>query len=245
MNKLLSMRQGGKPLAARYRLILLAATLAAGCDRPWPTDVLDVAVDPARLEVIEPVAAEALSQPAAPAVPQTQPASLELTLAQARADALANNLSLEVALLAPPIAAAQVTEAEALFESILFADAASAATDTPTATTLTGSQVEVFTADAGVRVPLRTGGTATLSVPVVRTETNNAFATLDPSYEADVSVRLTQPLLRGAGLWTNAHPIRIARGEWQISLARTRLEVIRVLAAVDRVYWHLFAARGE
>ncbi len=235
----------GNAVRARFLLGLLAAALAVGCDRPWSIDRLDVAVDPARLRVIEPTTAEALARGEAEREPEAPPETFALTLAEARADALANNLELEVALLAPTIASTDITEAEALFESILFADAAYVSTDTPTATTLTGSQVEAFTAESGVRVPLRTGGEASVSVPVVWTETSNVFATLNPAYEADVSARLTQPLLRGAGLWTNAHPIRIARGEWQLSLARTRLEVIRVLAAVDRVYWQLFAARGE
>src|SRR6185503_17106458 len=43
----------------------------------------------------------------------------------------------------------------------------------------------------------------------------------------------------------NAQPIRIAFYSFQQSEARTKLEVIRVLAAADRVYWRLYAARRE
>jgi outer membrane protein TolC len=60
-----------------------------------------------------------------------------------------------------------------------------------------------------------------------------------------MSVSISQPLLRGAGNRANTHAIRIAEYERQITDARTKLEVIRVIAAVDRVYWRLYAARRE
>src|SRR5258706_1502032 len=78
-----------------------------------------------------------------------------------------------------------------------------------------------------------------------RFETNNAFSTLNPSYNADYVASITHPLLRGAGFGVNAQPIRIAFYQFQQSEARTKLEVITVLAAADRVYWRLYAARRE
>ncbi|MBN1844628.1 MAG: TolC family protein, partial [Sedimentisphaerales bacterium] len=56
---------------------------------------------------------------------------------------------------------------------------------------------------------------------------------------------LEHPLLRGAGVRSSTHSIRIARFESRIAQARTKLEVIRVLSAVDRVYWRLYAAREQ
>jgi len=54
-----------------------------------------------------------------------------------------------------------------------------------------------------------------------------------------------QPLLRGAGHYVNTSAIRIAGYEARMAEARTRLEVTRVLASVDRAYWRLYAARRE
>jgi outer membrane protein len=51
--------------------------------------------------------------------------------------------------------------------------------------------------------------------------------------------------LRNAGHRANTYSIRIAEYEKQIIDARTKLEVIRIIAAVDRVYWRLYAARME
>jgi outer membrane protein TolC len=97
----------------------------------------------------------------------------------------------------------------------------------------------------GLQIPLQTGGTIRVDVPMNRLETDNQFSTLNPAYTSDVSASISQPLLRGAGIDANANRIRIAFYDYQISQARTNLEVIRVLAAAERVYWRLYAARED
>jgi len=67
----------------------------------------------------------------------------------------------------------------------------------------------------------------------------------NPSFENRFSVSISQPLLRNAGKWANMHSIRVAGYNRQAADARAKLEVITVLAAVDRVYWRLYAARRE
>jgi outer membrane protein TolC len=94
-------------------------------------------------------------------------------------------------------------------------------------------------------VPLRTGGTVTFNLADSRSKTDSIFPTFNPSYGSNLSVSISQPLLRNAGNRANTHAIRIAEYERQITDARTKLEVIRVIAAVDRVYWRFYAARKE
>lgn len=175
----------------------------------------------------------------------TPPADVRLTLAECRVQALAGNLALRAQLVTPEVAAEGVTEAEAAFESVFFADAGYSRTDSPSATALAGTEVQSLSLTPGVRIPLRTGGTIQFDLPMTSVETDNAFATLNPSYTTDLRVTVQQPLLRGAGARTNTYAIRLARLEGRKSEALTRLEVIRVLAAVDRVYWELYAARRE
>jgi outer membrane protein TolC len=78
-----------------------------------------------------------------------------------------------------------------------------------------------------------------------RTKTNVTYPTFNPSYNSDATLSISQPLLRGAGTRANTHAIRIAEYERQITDARTKLELIRILASIDRVYWRLYAARRE
>lgn len=217
----------------------------------------DIHVPTQRLRQIEPMDLSAMTQPAeteqaptglstrpATTQPASAPAELTLSLAQCRAITMENNLDLKVELINPSIAATSVGEEEARFESLFFANAAGAKTDSPGVTRGDDSQSDSVTADGGLEIPLRTGGTIVIDHPVSWTEAEGSGSDGAVS-TADLSASISQPLLRNAGVRTNTHAIRIARYESQISEARTKLEVIRVLAAVDRVYWRLYAARRE
>ncbi len=181
-------------------------------------------------------------------VNEVPPKELELTLEQCRALTLENNLALKVQLISPAIAAEKVSEQEAQFEAAFFSNMGYAKTDTPVASILEidGSSVDYSYADLGVRVPLRTGGTVTFDLIDNRTKTDTElYSIFNPSYGSELTVSISQPLLQGAGKRANTYAIHIAEYERQITDARTKLEVIRVIAAVDRVYWCLYAARRE
>src|SRR5205823_4459239 len=115
----------------------------------------------------------------------------------------------------------------------------------PTASRLNSNQQKSLSVTPGVRIPLLTGGEIDLSVPMSRLETDNAFSTLNPAYTATPAARLSLPLLRGFGVASNARGIRVAFYESQAAQARTKLEVIRVLADAERAYWRLYAAARE
>jgi outer membrane protein len=170
---------------------------------------------------------------------------VELSLEDCRASALQHNLDLKVALVNPTLAAQQVSAEDAKFESAFTLRTAYATTDRPTASTLTSAESKDFTIDPGVRIPLRTGGSINVSLPVEKTENNNPFSTLNPAYSSNFQVSLSHQLLRGAGRRANTAALRIASYNQQASEAQTSLEVIRQLAAVDRSYWRLFQARRE
>lgn len=174
------------------------------------------------------------------------PEQIELTLEESRALALENNLELKVSLISPAIAAERVSEEEAKFEALFFANSTFNKSDTPSVSFLdqiTGSQWDSINTDLGVSMPLRTGGRLTFDMADARTKTDAQQTQFNPYYTSGGSLSLSQPLLRNAGTRVNTHSIRIARYEQQISDARTKLEVIRIIAAVDRVYWRLDAAR--
>ena len=101
---------------------------------------------------------------------------------------MANNLDLRAELLGPTIAQQSITEEQARFEALFFANASLNKTDTPTATTLSGSQTESSGSDFGVDMPLRTGGNLRVDLPSNRFKTDNQFSTLNPAYTADFAV---------------------------------------------------------
>ncbi len=227
-------------------LLFTASLLVSACHDPFADDVFTDDALRDRLRSVEPVELERYARSTADEGPRPDaPAERAVTLAECRAWALTHNLDLRVALLNPTIAAQRVTAEEARFESLLFADASYSQRQSPTATTLEGGETNATQGRLGVRVPLRAGGTATIDFAGSRNETDNAFAFLNPAFNAEASASISQPLLRGAGLRVNAAPIQIARLDAQAVNARTRLDVVRALAAVDRAYWILYAARLE
>ncbi|HOQ05131.1 MAG TPA: TolC family protein [Anaerohalosphaeraceae bacterium] len=219
-----------------------------GCDTtPEPVSFYEAKTKPEKLRQIEPLilpAAEPNEQPQ-PAAPL--PEEIRLTLEQCRAWALENNLGLKAELLSPTIAAEALSAEEAKFEASFFSRIQYSKTDRPVGTALfvQGSSTESGTVDLGVQMPLQTGGTLTVDLVDNRTLTNQTSFFLNPSYTSALSFSISQPLLRNAGHRASMHSIRLRRYDQQIAEARTKLEVISVLAAADRAYWRLAAARKE
>ncbi|MHC4785731.1 MAG: TolC family protein, partial [Planctomycetota bacterium] len=84
-----------------------------------------------------------------------------------------------------------------------------------------------------------------IDYPFNKYDTNRAGTILNPAYDAALRFSLSQPLLRGGGIKTNTHSIRVAQGERKIANAQTKLEAIRILANADRAYWLVYAARRQ
>ena len=249
MSKIILLKWFRPVVVAGLGLILLA-----GCEQfAGNEDSYQTRIAPEKTRRIETLELqEAEDEEKAPAdvndANEVPPKELELTLEQCRALTLENNLDLKVQLINPALAAERVSEQEAQFEAAFYSNLTYSKSDTPTASFLdeiSGSQVDYTSTNLGVQVPLRTGGTVTFDLADSRAKTGSFYSVFDPSYGSDTSVSISQPLLRGAGKRANTYAIRIAEYERQITDARTKLEVIRIIAAVDRVYWRLYAAQRE
>jgi len=237
---------------------MLAAALLGGCrvgvfdneDPRWRASEADLrridAIDPVERAVEAPVtlddaAKRTLDDLAAPAA---KVEAVAVTLAEVRAAVLANNLDLRAALVDPAVARANLSAEEAKFENAFFADyrrnGNSLATDLAQ-----GEPADSESWNAGLAIPLSTGGEITVSSPVDRGASGLSFGGSDEDWLAALSFSMSQPLLRGAGVDANTHSIRVAAWQGQIVDARTKLEAIRVLANADRAYWDLYAAARE
>ncbi|MCH8006211.1 MAG: amidohydrolase family protein [Planctomycetes bacterium] len=167
---------------------------------------------------------------------------LEISIEQCRAWTLENNLDLQVSLMDPQIAATSITEAEARFEALFVASGSLSDADPGQAEVFRDQFVRPFDIAPGIQIPMRTGGTASVAVPLSRRETFPGFPD-DDRYATDLDFSISQPLLRHAGRRANTHRIRIAALDSQIVQAGTKLEVIRQIAAVDRAYWLMDATK--
>lgn len=229
--------------------VALAAAALGLCGCAWYSDTFTrlptTAEDLRRIEPLDPTALP--RQPTVPAgapPPAAPPPQVTLTAEECRAAAIGNNLNIQAVLIDPAIAAARVDEEEARFEAMFRSSASLSAAHTPTSTEAdAGVRTRTSETVAGVEMPLRTGGTLSFDLADRETRTNPGSGAVNPAYEPSATVSLSQPLLRNAGRRANTHAIRLARLGEQATQAATRLEVIRVLTAVDRVYWRLYASR--
>jgi outer membrane protein TolC len=243
-----------------YHGILLSIVLLTGCAILDPEDqYYEYKVPDKKLHTISPIepnqftaapksAAAAVTEPNIPA----PPAEMKMSLEECRALTLGNNLELQAQLIAPAIAAASVGAEEAKFEAAFYTSTSFSATDTPGSPVKladgtyypgSSSQYQNVNSNAGVQMPLRTGGTLDFSLADNRT--HNLASGSAPNFDNDFTFSLSQPLLKNAGQRVNMHSIRLTRYEKQITDNTTKLEVIRVLASADRAYWQLYAARKE
>jgi len=230
--------------------ILICFAITGCVQNPFANDPLTSQAAMERLRNIQPIEmqqyeADTDSDPAPIAPADPPPAELEITLDQCRAWALENNLDLRVALVAPSIAQETVTQEEARFEALFFGNLDYSDSQSPTASDLAGGETNSLGTNLGVRIPTRSGGNVTIDFAGNRFETDNQFSTLNPSFTSGLGISISQNLLRNAGVRVNTAPIQIARLGAQSSSASTKLEVIRALTQVDRLYWRLYAAQKE
>lgn len=222
---------------------------AAGCANPFKpvrSDYADLPAPNRSLEPLELAPARAPEDtPAADSAPNPFEGleQFEIGLARARAHALANNLDLEVELINPAIADQGTSEEEARFESAFTLTASFTDVDTPTNNQTQSSRGEFLQVEPGVRVPLLTGGQATVTLPTNRSDTQNPFNTTNRTWETDLALSFSQPLLRGAGRRATTAGLRIASYNEGVTRSRVRLAIINTLASVDRSYWRLYQAR--
>ena len=231
---------------------VLSSALAiwlGGCSNFGAGGTGELVIPPERFHDIQGLSLQPAPTTQASTVPTTQPASttpppeLVLSLEECRALALRNNLDLKVELYTPAIAQTAVTEEEAAFEAVVGASAVYQRNVGPAAPFSPSATSENLQTDANLTLPLRTGGSVRLDVPLERLLASNALPSQNPSYVTTPGISLNQPLLRGFGPDIAAQGIRLAFYQYQQSEARTKLAVIGVLADTERAYWALYAAR--
>jgi outer membrane protein len=255
------MTRSGRVWTRAAVVLLLAGSPVACSPSPFAEDESDFGqkITPERLRAIQTMEIERYRKRNETAAATDQPSATEiksrfqgaetreLSLEDCRASVLTNNLDLKVAIVDPTIAQQRLDQEASKFESAFTLRGQWIETDSPSIDATQSSGRRVNSIIPGVKVPLRTGGTATVSLPLSRTEdfSDFAFSNLNPAYTSDLEFSISHPLLRGAGRRANTASIRIASYDQQASQARTKLEAIRQIAAADRSYWRLYRARRE
>jgi outer membrane protein len=238
--------RGAWPIAHRIHVGLLFALAAAGCVSTDRYLALSGESQPAlhRLDRIEALVPKSrggnLEQRSTLALDdiETRDArpQIAISIARARADALAYNPSLAAERVRGWVARSRLDEEIAKFDPVIRAAiAVYSQSEGPPSPVLSP-----FEGSVNVALPLPTGGEA--SAQVFSGRDNSPFA---PPLGPGVSVTLEHPLLLGVGARAAAYSLRAAGLSALGTAADVKTRVADVLRRVDGAYWALYAARGR
>ena len=177
---------------------------------------------------------------------------IELSLQRAVALAVRYNLDLQSARLTPAIAETQITQAEADFDAVIFANVDWSVLDDPAVGdngTLAGltsdQQRNLLDLNAGIRKRLITGGQVQLETTASRVDEDPTLADTVPYYDTDVLLSVSQPLLRGFGQQVATAQIRLAQNARQAAVQELRSNLIELVDSVEEAYWNLLFSRQQ
>ena len=175
-----------------------------------------------------------------------------ISLQRALRSAVANNLEVQFARLAPAISETDVVAAEAAFDWTLFSnltwnnlDQVSPASSFSTASGLNERQsVQNIT---GIRKQLQSGGQFTIQQELLYTdfETPGTTFTPDPATQAALALQFDQPLLRGFGSDVALAQVRVNRNAELDAIARLRVQLLQAVNQTEAAYWNLVRAQHE
>ncbi len=177
--------------------------------------------------------------PPPPATELVLPSGPELTLQECITRALNKNFDLEIGRYGPQIAKDSIITAKSGFETQLSVTGSTGKNTGP------GTSSRTSDLRVGVSQKLYTGTTVSASSRLDRSSSDPAFSTLNPAYDADLTLSVRQPLLSGFGLGVNRAGIERA----QIGFLRANLDfkstVLDVIQATENAYYNLAFAREQ
>jgi outer membrane protein len=167
------------------------------------------------------------------------PAGPELTLEQCIARALQKNFDLETGRYNPQIAKDAIESLRGAYQPQLSVSGATGKSNIP------GSSSRNSNLRVGVTQELYTGTTISASSQLDRSSIDPAVSSLNPAYDADLTLSVRQSLLRGFGTSVN----RAAINRAEIGLQRANLDfkatVLDVIQATENAYYNVAYAREQ
>lgn len=186
------------------------------------------------------------SQPLETGLESRQPRSgiVMLSLEDALHRALVNSLDIRIESYSPGIADMDVRTAEAAFDAVFFVDLQHSNLDDPVNSTAGGGRSKSWSADAGVKKQLITGGQVSVQYQAQRSISDQILQKFPGwHYQNQAAVAFNQPLLRNFGVDVNSAQIRVNTNKRDISVYEFRRQVIDTLAKVEQAYWTLYFTR--
>jgi outer membrane protein TolC len=225
--------------------------------RPLPTTLQSPFDDRERNADGSPSTRPSLPPATGPAI-GTHETTVRMSLREIIQRAVANSSDVKVAGYQPAIDETRVTEAEARFDPTFFAnfqyslDRILAPTPDNPGIIPTGAGpgqtwFRTYSSQIGVRQDLETGGRLEMRYEprYTRRSPFNTVDTINPFWTSDLTLQITQPLLRDFGADVNRARIVINRNNQKISLLDFRDALEKNVGDIEEAYWNLVNATAE
>jgi outer membrane protein TolC len=191
------------------------------------------------------VETKAVPAPAEAAQLETRDGAVVLSIEQAVAIALRQNLGLVIERYTRAQSRLGIMQSMGIYDLLATADALYTDDNAATASDLEASELNRQSLNFSLTQRLPTGGDLSVGVDNSRLETNSQFAQVNPSYNSGLSFSFTQPLLRNFGRFLNERGILVARVNSGISRQEFERQVTSTIQQVVNAYWDLVNAREQ
>lgn len=172
-------------------------------------------------------------------------APLKLSLRQAIALAVSNNLDIRLAELDRSISKTRNTAALSGFDPILTLDAHYELDEAENTSTVLGSRQTETTLDVELEKKFLTGTTLNGSLTNSRTSTNSAFSALDPAFRTGWEVGITQAIAKNAAGIIDRAKVAITRLEVQQEDLDAVDRIESSVATTAKAYWEVVKTREQ
>jgi outer membrane protein len=174
----------------------------------------------------------------APEKSQAEPISLKETVL----GALKNNLSIAIEEFNAKIKKQSITDSEAQFDPTVGMELATQERTNQTSAAVAAinkNRDQDTNWNLSLKQKLLTGAEYTVNFNNSTNKTNSPNAGLNASYNAELELNVTQPLLKNAGIELNRKDIIIANNDVNISKNGFKEKVIDIISTAETIYWDL------
>jgi outer membrane protein len=172
--------------------------------------------------------------------------TLELSLRNYLELVMANNPDIAVQKLTVEFNRDAITRAFGIFDPLATASFSATRTETPSNSLLQGATTLNTLSQPfalGFQQTLETGTQYAITFNDFKSSTNSSFSTFNPQLSSSINFAVTQPLLRGRGIFITKLPVSIARSRLRAADYAFQDQLIQLLTAAESAYWDVVGAR--
>jgi outer membrane protein TolC len=159
---------------------------------------------------------------------------------------LANNLDIKIAKIEPLIKAEDIKSAKSIFDTVIEGKIAYEEDERATASTLAGTETIETDYELGVSTKLPISGTEIdIDYSDQRNWTDSTFVVNNPLHTAELSVTVTQPVLKNFFGYIDRGDVKLSKIEAELADIESLDRIENTIADIEKAYWKLVFAEHD